>query len=266
MLANEFRFPMVLVLLAPLALSGCDALCAQLALGEASCSLPADAPEVSVTHLSLLDAPEPKALAANYCSDYFGPIAGIGCEAALGGTPTKSDLGFTFGMGLQMSNPVDVPVPATDVLVELTLFDDGAAALGRVCVTLCSADNPHCEGVPRLAACDSSEVIDSWSEAASALPSLISDIATGELSTELQKSSLPAGGDIHLGLAFTLGVDAALEVIGGASEHFMDDALLGGELGIAIPVTVSGKVFFDLPSAGRIGVPFAPFESTWQVR
>lgn len=266
MLDSDVRFPILLVLVAALALPGCDALCSQLDLGAASCPLPADAPEVSVTHLSLLDAPEPKALAANYCADYFGLIGQIGCEAALGGAPSKSDLGFTFGVGLTMSNPVDVPVPATDVLIELTLFDDDAAALGSVCVTLCGAGNPNCDGSPKPGACDTSGGIDSWGEAAAAVPSLISGIATGELGDDLQKSSVPAGGDVNLGLAFTLGIDAALDVIGGAADRFMDDAVLGGDLGIAIPVVVSGEVFFDVPSAGRVGVPFGPFESTWQVQ
>ena len=62
------------------------------------------------------------------------------------------------------------------------------------------------------------------------------------------------------------GVDAALDVIGAAADRFMDDAVADGSLGIAIPVMVSGKVFFDLPGAGRIGVPFGPFETTWQVQ
>ena len=76
---------------------------------------------------------------------------------------------------------------------------------------------------------------------------------------------MPAGGDVEgLGLAFHLGIDPALEVIGGATERFMDDALSGGEeLGLAIPVVISGEVFFDLPSLGRVGVPFGPFASTW---
>jgi len=257
---------LVVALLVTLSVTGCDALCGQLGLGDASCSLPADAPVVSVTHLSLLDAPEPQALAANYCADYFGLIGQLGCEAALGGAPSKSDLGFTFGLGLMMSNPADVPVPATDVLVELTLFDDEAAALGSTCVTLCAGDDPQCDGSPDPGACDTAGVIDTWGEAAVAVPSLIRGVAKGEALDGLKQSAVPAAGDVTLGLAFDLGVDAALDVIGAAADRFMDDAVADGSLGIAIPVMVSGKVFFDLPGAGRIGVPFGPFETTWQVQ
>ncbi|MDP6943262.1 MAG: hypothetical protein QF464_03860, partial [Myxococcota bacterium] len=224
-------------LLVAFAAPGCDDLCGQLEMESTGCQESVDPPEVSVTHLSLVDAPDPQGLAANFCADHFGVLGMAACEAALGSPPPPSDLGFTFGLGLTMSNPEDVPVPATDVLVELTLFDDDAAALGSVCVSLCGADDPDCDGSPKPGACDREGAIDTLDEAAEVVPALISGIATGETLDELKKSSVPAGGDVTLELAFDLGIDEALDVIGAASDRFMDDAISGSDLSIAIPVT-----------------------------
>lgn len=226
------------------------------------------APEVRVGTLQLRHGPSLGQLAAYYCPKVIDdPIVRVGCAVALGVPPPRSSMAFEFGITLNIHNPNDIPVPTADVLVALTLFQGvQSEALGAICVSLCGTDNPECDGSPRPGACqvrqDDILTIDDF---IAAIPGLIADIASGRAEEELKNSTILAGGDISLDLAFILGIDQALDVFQKTALTYVEDELAGRQGSLSIPVSVSGTVFFDLPVLGRLGVGYGPFGTTWDV-
>jgi hypothetical protein len=208
------------------------------------------------------------ALAAYYCPLVINdPILKTTCTAVLGAPPAKSQLGFEFSVDLQISNPNDVPIPALDVLLALSLFSaQDTQGLGSTCISLCGADSPGCTGAPKPGACTSSQPdIHTIAEFASGVPDLIDSINSGDTGDALSQSLIPAGGDVNLNLAFNLGVDAALGVIQKTAATFVTGLLKNTPVPLSIPVSVQGAVFVQLPVGGRIGVNFGPVQSTWTI-
>jgi hypothetical protein len=243
-------------------LTGCDRLLNQLGRGEEL------APEVQVGALQLRHGPSIGQLAAYYCPKVVNdPLVAVGCAVALGAPPPRSQLAFEFGVTINLHNPNDFPVPTADVLLALTLFEGrDAEALGAICVSLCGTDNPDCDGSPRPGACAlRQDDILTVEDFVMALPGLIADIASGRALEELKESTILAGGDVSLDLAFILGIDQALSVFEKTALAYVEDELAGRSGSLAIPVSVEGTVFFDLPVLGRLGVGFGPFGSTWNV-
>jgi len=153
------------------------------------------------------------------------------------------------------------------VLLALTLFEGrDAEALGAICVSMCGADNPGCDGTPRPGACElRQDDILTLDDLVLAIPGLIYDFATGQAQEELRESTILAGGDISIDLAFVLGIDQALSVFEKTALAYVEDELEGRNGSLAIPVAASGTVFFDLPVLGRLGVGYGPFGTTWNV-
>ncbi len=242
---------------------GCDQL-----LGAATGDPTTVPPAVQVGALELRHGPSIEQLAAYYCPKVISdPIVSIGCAVALGAPPARSQLVFEFGLTLNIHNPNDVPVPTADVLVALTLFDGvDAEALAAICVSLCGTDNPECDGTPRPGACMArQDDIFTIEDFVSAIPGLIEKIATGEAAEELKKSTILAGGDVSITLAFYLGVDQALNVFEKTATAYVEDELAGRTGSLSVPVSAEGTVFFDLPVLGRLGVNFGPFRTSWSV-
>jgi len=254
-------FTGITLALATAPLGGCDQLLSGL-------SNPELAPEVEVGTLQLRRAPSIVNLAAYYCPKISSdPVVQVTCRVALGPPPPKSALAFEFGITLNLHNPNDIPVPTADVLLALTLFDGGQAeALGAICVSLCGQDNPHCDGTPRPGACQARQGdIFTIEDFVAAIPGLIHDLATGQAAEELSNSTILAGGDISLDLAFILGLDQALTVLQKTAKAYVETELDGGDGSLDIPVAAEGTVFFDLPVLGRLGVGYGPFQSVWRV-
>ncbi len=244
-------------------LASCDQLLNQ--LGGPGSELP---PEVRVGTLQLRHGPSLGQLAAYYCPRVIDdPLVSIGCAVALGSPPPRSQLAFEFGITLNISNPNDFPVPTADVLLALSLFNDSQAeALGAICVSLCGTDNPDCDGTPRPGACQvQQDDILTIEDFVMAIPGLIADIASGRALEELNNSTVLAGGDISLDLAFVLGIDQALTVFEKTAVAYVEDELAGRNGSLSIPVTAHGTVFFRLPVLGRIGVGYGPFGTVWNV-
>jgi len=244
-----------------LAVTNCDQLYSSLPNSET-------APEVQVGSLQLVDSPPIEKLAAYYCPKISSdPAVQVACTFGLGSPPPRSQLTFTFGIGLDIHNPNDIPVPTADVLVALTLFKDAnSQALGAICISLCGSDNPDCDGTPRPGACTAKQgdifTIDDF---INAIPGLIHDLATGQALDDLRNSTILAGGDIHLNLQFILGIDEALKVFEKTARAYVDAELDGRDGSLDIPVSVEGSVFFDLPVLGRLGVDYGPFSTVWKV-
>lgn len=249
-------------LLATLPLAGCDQLLQQMQQN------PELAPEVHVGSLELRHGPSIGQLAAYYCPQISrDPIVQVSCSVLLGVPPPKASLSFEFGIVLNLHNPNDIPVPTADVLLALSLFDGGdAEALGAICISLCGTDNPNCDGTPRPGACQArQDDIFTVEDFISAIPGLIADIASGRAAEELSHSTILAGGDLSLDLAFILGVDQALNVFEKTASAYVQAELDGGTGSLDIPVSAEGTVFFDLPVLGRLGVGYGPFQTTWHV-
>lgn len=246
-----------------LSLASCDEL-----LNQLPGATPELAPEVRVGALELRHGPGIGELAAYYCPRVIDdPLVSVGCAVALGAPPPRSQLAFEFGITINIHNPNDVPVPTADVLLGLTLFEGrDAEALGAICVSLCGQDDPECDGSPRPGACQlRQDDILTLEDFIASIPGLIADIASGRAEEELRKSTILAGGDISLNLAFILGIDQALGVFEKTALAYVEAELEGRSGSLAIPVSASGTVFFDLPVLGRLGVGYGPYGSTWNV-
>lgn len=247
------------------ALGGCD----QLLQALDDNSTAELAPEVQVGALELRHEPSLEQLGAYYCPQVIDdPFVALGCAVAIGSPPPKSQLIFEFGVVVNVHNPNDIPVPALDVLLALTLFadDPDAQALGAICVSLCGTDDPSCDGTPRPGAClDGGDDVRSIEDFIARIPNLIADIASGQAAEELRKSTILAGGDISLDLAFYLGIDQALKVFEKTAYGYVDALLKGQNASLTVPVRADGTVYFRLPVLGRIGVDFGPFRTTWEI-
>ncbi|TNF26974.1 MAG: hypothetical protein EP329_20295 [Deltaproteobacteria bacterium] len=249
------------------ALGGCDQLLQAL---DDNSTLGAElAPEVEVGALELRHEPSLGQLGAYYCPKVIDDaLVALGCSVALGSPPPKSQLVFEFGVVVNIHNPNDIPVPAADVLLALTLFDQDpdAQALGAICVSLCGTDDPSCDGTPRPGACEAQgDDVRSIDDFVARIPDLIADFATGQAQEELQKSTILAGGDVSIDLAFDLGIDAALDVFEKTALEYVEALLKGNNASLSVPVRADGTVYFRLPVLGRIGVDFGPYRSTWQI-
>ncbi|PKN54596.1 MAG: hypothetical protein CVU56_25755 [Deltaproteobacteria bacterium HGW-Deltaproteobacteria-14] len=227
------------------------------------------APDVQVGALELRHEPSLEQLGAYYCPQVIDdPFVALGCSVAIGPPPPKSQLFFEFGVVVNVHNPNDIPVPALDVLLALTLFadDPDAQALGAICVSLCGTDDPSCDGTPRPGAClAEGDDVRSIEDFIARIPGLIADIATGQAAEELRKSTILAGGDVSLDLAFVLGIDQALKVFEKTAYAYVDALLKGQSATLTVPVRADGTVYFRLPVLGRIGVDFGPYRSSWQI-
>ncbi|MGM0577021.1 MAG: hypothetical protein ACQEXJ_14950 [Myxococcota bacterium] len=227
------------------------------------------APEVSSSEPELRTAPALADLGAYYCPQLLdSPAARFTCSAALGEPPPAEDLVFEFGVALTMQNPNDVPIPALDVLLGLTLFDgQDAESLGAICVSTCGEDDPECDGSPRPGACETSQTdVASLDDFADRLPGLVADLAGGQAIDELRDSTIAAGGDLTMDLTFELGVDQALSVFRKTAQTWVEDFVAGRDAALAVPVTGEGSVFFDVPSLGQIAVGYGPISGTWNLQ
>ncbi len=225
-------------------------------------------PEVEASALQLRHGPTLNELAAYYCPRLSGdPLTRAACSLTLGPAPHRSHMAFEFGITIRVANPNEVPIPALDILLALTLFDaHEAEALGAICLSLCGADDPECDGTPKPGACVSTQDdIRTIDDFIARLPGLIEDIASGKAEEELRKSTIAAGGDIVLDLAFVMGIDQALGVFEKTAWAYVEDLLAGRDASLVVPVSAEGSVFVQVPALGRVGVNYGPLKTTWNI-
>lgn len=260
---------MCAALTAPLA--GCEVLDALvIASEETSIEMPPlTPPTVTTTGVELRRRPGLTTLGAYYCPRLLGGNLGdIGCMLALGASPAKNTLRFDFGLPLTIANTNDVPVPALDVLVALTLYPDdpNTTALGATCISFCGAEDPTCTGAPRPDACTvTSGTVKTLDDFIGKLPQLIDGIASGKAADELKNAQIPAAGDVKLDLVFSMGLDPALMVFERTALAWVELYAQGKNPVVDVPVKVEGSVFFELPVLGRIAVDFGPIAATWKL-
>ena len=226
-------------------------------------------PNVTLETPTLVRGPSLLDLAAYYCPTLIDdPIVSVTCALTLGSPPPKSNLEFEFSIPLRIKNPNDIPVPAVDVLVAMTVFEGAQAEeVGALCISMCTEENPNCDGKPSSPdACkDDEDTINSVEEFEQRLPGLISDVLTGKAIEEIKKWDVPQGGDINLNLTFTLGVDPAIAVFEKVALQYVEALLAGRSTRMEVPISARGSVFFKLPVAGKIGVEYGPAEGVWVI-
>lgn len=225
-------------------------------------------PKVTASALELRQRPTIYQLAQYYCPQVVSDaVVRATCSLVLGPPPPTSALGFSFGLKLTLENPNQIPIPALDVLLALTLFDgQQAEALGAVCLSMCGANDPGCDGRPKAGACESTQpTITKLQDVQARVPGLISDVLSGKALDELRKSTIPAGGNVLIDLTFQLGLDQALRVFQKTALLYVQDLLAGRNAQLMVPVAAHGTVFFDLPVLGRFGVGYGPLRSTWVI-
>lgn len=223
-------------------------------------------PQAQVSDLQLRKSPALSLLAAYYCPRIIDdPIARLACAVTLGAPPPTQSLGFQFGLGITAHNPNNVPVPALDVLVALTLFPGaGAQSLGAICLSLCGADDPSCTGAPRPGACQAGGAR-TLADYAAQVPGLIAAVASGQAQEALRRSTPAAGGDVRLDLAFDLGLQQALDVFQQVALRYVQDYLAGRQASLDVPVSAEGTLFVKLPLLGVVGVGYGPIQATWHI-
>lgn len=225
-------------------------------------------PTVEASQLQLRRRPTVMQLAAYYCPQVIDDLVlRASCYIVLGAPPPQSALVFEFGVSINIKNPNNVPVPALDVLLALTLFQgQSAEAVGAVCLSMCGAQDPSCTGQPKPGACESTQSdIRKLDDFQARIPGLISDVVSGKALDELRKSTIPPAGDVRLDLGFQLGLDQALRVFQKTAVTYVQDLLAGRAAALSVPVTATGTVFFSLPVLGRFGVGYGPLTSTWNI-
>lgn len=226
-------------------------------------------PNVTLANPTLVRGPSLFQLAAYYCPTIIDdPVVSVTCAITLGAPPPKSDLEFEFSIPLRIENPNDIPVPAVDILVAMTVFEGAQAQeVGALCISMCTEDNPNCDGKPTdpNACKDDEETINSVDDFEQRLPGLISDVLTGKAIEEIKKWDVPQGGDINLDLTFTLGVDPAIAVFERVALQYVEALLSGRSTRMEVPISARGSVFFRLPLAGKIGVEYGPAKGVWVI-
>jgi hypothetical protein len=225
-------------------------------------------PGVEASQLQLRRRPTITQLAAYYCPLVVEDAAvRLGCALIIGPPPPPSQLQFEFGINIHIRNPNEVPIPTLDVLLALRLFEAQAAeALGAICISMCAAEDPTCDGRPKPGACESTQQdIRTLDDFTNRIPSLIADVVSGRAEQELRKSTIAARGDVNLDLGFVLGVDQALRVIQKVALQFVNDLLAGRTPTLVVPVSAEGTVFFKMPVVGRLGVAYGPLQSSWTI-
>lgn len=228
----------------------------------------ANPPVVTAGNPQLVRAPSLQLLAAYYCPQVITDrMLRMGCTIGLGAPPPQSQLVFEFGVPVTIKNPNNIPIPALDILLGLKLFPgQQAEALGSVCVSMCGANEPSCNGMAKPGACTASNGgVKTAADFIAAIPGLIVGLANGSLVNELRKSLIPAGGDVRLNLVFPLGIEQALRIVQNVIQPVVESMLRQQRNGLDIPVAAEGTVFVNLPVVGRLGVPFGPIQTTWRV-
>lgn len=260
MKTHPTRAALTVALASLLGLSGCDLL-------NQTSAVTGLAPSVDASDLQLRYSPSLEQLGAHFCPKLIAGAEFV-CTPLLGSAPAKSAMGFEFGIGLAVANPNEIPIPALDVLLGLTLFQaSDTESLGSICVSMCGDDDPDCDGTPKADACTAGTGggINDIGDFVSALPGLIDDIASGKALDELKKNTIAAGGDVRFDLAFTLGIDQALSVFEKLALPFVESLISGSKPTLDVPVSAKGAFFFNLPAVGRLGVDYGPLDSTWSL-
>lgn len=227
-------------------------------------------PKLDLAETTLLASPSATQVAAYYCPQIIGdPITRILCGQLLGPPPPKQALQFHFELRYLIANPNNFPLPTTEILAAITVFDN-SQNLGAVCVQLCNEGDPQCTGVPGENACKSSvddiRTIDDLKDRVIDLLFATIDAAiNGELDNFAVRV-IPAGSEnFEVRINFSLGIDAMIDIMKQLVNQLVDDFLAKKPVSLKIPFKVEGTVWFEAPLLGRVAIGYGPFADVWVI-
>lgn len=254
-------------------------LIAFIALSNSSCELinkaVEAAPQVFDPKLDLADSalvayPNAMQIAAWYCPEVIPDPTGILCSP-LGPRPQKHEMQFHFELRYLIDNPNNFPVPTTEILAAINVFEGRQTAeLGAVCTVLCNEGDFACTGAPGENSCKSDvndiESIDDLKDRLGGLLILTVDAAiNGDLENLLVRS-IPAGAErFEVRVRFSLGIDAMIDIMATLVDQLVNDLLAGKGIQFEIPYSVRGTLWFEAPLLGRIALGYGPFKDTWVI-
>jgi hypothetical protein len=218
-----------------------------------------------------VQAPSQAQLAAYYCPEVVPvPLGGAGlvCQGFFGRRPTVPEMAIAFDLRFRVSNPNQIPIPLASILTAATLFPDVTnQRLGAVCVQLCPAGQPGCNGRPAPGACQaSSRDVRSLSDFGAAATNFL--ISTGVAAATGQPIGFAApkvsqASQLDVTVRFALGPDQMLVAMRQLAVQSVNQLKAGRKVRFVVPYRLEGTVWFDLGSLGRLAVGFGPSSGAW---
>jgi len=222
-------------------------------------------PGAEFVGIDLVERPSARELARWGCFEYLGKTA---CKLANLNNVADKDLLFSFDIVFDLSNNNEkIPIPLVEILLATTVFED--ENLGAVCISFCDPESEECKSETNAeGACDA-EGAEEIKSAADIVPTvdelqeLASDVASGDFDNS-EFRTIPAKGNIEAHIQFDFNIDTML----GLMEHILldlgEDIISGRSLGVTIPYSMDGTLFFNIPSMGRHAIGFGPVEDKWK--
>lgn len=241
------------------------------AMGIAGCGAIAESvigkiapPGVVYQDAVLVKHPSAREMARWGCFELLGDFA---CEAAGLNNVSRSKMQFSFDVVFDMSNNNEkIPIPLVEILLATTVYD--GESLGAVCISFCDPDDSSCEPQSNAeGACeaDEAEEVNSLGDFVPTVDQL-HDIATGVLEDGIDNSEfrvIPAQSEIEAHILFDFDISTMLGILDDVLLDLGDDIIDGRSLGVDIPYTMDGTLFFNVPEMGRYAAGFGPISDDW---
>lgn len=226
----------------------------------------ADLPSASLNRVDLLESPSVNQMLGYGCGELGGVVA-ASCIATGLDVPRKADLLFRFDLVFDVDNPTAVPIPLVESLLAFSAFDQ--ANLGTVCISYCDPDDTACTaGINVEGACDVGSAKDvkgpeDFLPSVEELVTIASDLEDGVDPADWRV--IGAGDAIETHVQFDLGIDPMLGLANDLLDQSVTEFLRGDRVSMAVPYSVEGTLFFDVPDVNRYAIGFGPLSDTWDL-
>jgi hypothetical protein len=241
-----------------------------LVLPMSGCDLLEDAkdgvkpPQASFMGMEVVKAPTANNAAAWACYEWLDSFT---CQAAgWDSRPGDQKMKISLDFGFELSNRnTDLPIPLVELLLGMTVIEN--TNLGSVCISFCDPDEEECI-VERNAegACSMDDVTD-IKEPSDLIPTvddlldLTEDIAAGEMDEENNTwRYIPPQDSVESHVRFNLSTATVYRLAEELVMTALEDYLAGDDISLAVPYTVDGSLFFNVPQMGRYALGFGPTE------
>ena len=221
---------------------------------------------------ALVSAPSAREVAAWYCPELHNdPVTAFACEQTIGPKPREDQMQFHFELRYAIDNPNSFPIPTTEMLAAVDVFEGrDNAELGAVCVVFCAEGDFACTGEPGATSCKAdSNDIESIDDVINRLPGLIFltlDAAINGTLDNLAQRLIPARADaFEIRVRFSLGLNAMLDILFKVVPQVVDKFLNNQPLNIEIPYAVHGTIWFEIPILGRVALGYPLFRDVWVI-
>lgn len=221
-------------------------------------------PAASFMGMEVIKAPTANNAAAWACYEWLDSLT---CQAAgWDSRPGEQKMKISLDFGFELSNDnTDLPIPLVELLLGMTVIED--TNLGSVCVTFCDPDEEECV-VERNAegACSMDDVTD-VKQPEDLVPSvddlldLADDVVSGELDGDNNAwRTIPPQDSVESHVRFNLSTATVYRLAENLVMNAMEDFIAGDDISLAVPYTVDGSLFFNVPQMGRYALGFGPTE------